>query len=71
MNVVFNVLFWLVVMAVLLFGSYFLFFELGMLVTDSGSKARAMLRPAAIVLSVLLTPAALAVAVFLFGQRRT
>jgi hypothetical protein len=65
-----NVLFWLFIFAVLMVGSYFLFFELGTLLTDAESRARGFIRPIAVVLSLLLTPIAVAAALLLFTERR-
>lgn len=70
MNWILNVLFWLLILVVLFAGSYFLFFELGMWLTDSASKARGALRPVAVVLSLLTTPALIAVLLLVFRRRR-
>jgi len=70
MNWVLNALFWLLVMAVLFCGVYFLFFEMGTLLTANAPRARAWVRPGAAVLSLILTPAALGGMLLLFTGRR-
>jgi hypothetical protein len=70
MNLVLNALSWLFLMAVLVGGSYLLFFELGTMLTDPASTARAAVRPLAIVLSLVLTPAVLGVAMLIFRGRQ-
>ncbi len=69
MSWVLNALFWLFMSAVLLCGSYLLFFQMGTLLTEPGSTGRGFVRPLAVVLSVVLTPAALGLGLLLFRQR--
>ncbi len=70
MNWVLNAVFWVLMLVVLFVGSYFLFFELGILLTDSASKARGAVRPLAAFFSLFATPAVLAAALLLFKGRR-